>query len=139
MPHTNAKPVCNLVPESSRYSEKVIRSVEFDGMDLVIEFQGEGFSYGRLTFPTVEGFRVLDERNLVEFWDEYHEGNGWLWEVESGGWLDLERQRRGFLDHEFLPQMREYLVVDDRCVSVFTMHLPVIEDFGTEPLRQSAA
>lgn len=35
-----------------------------------------------------EGFRVLDERELLEYWDPKTRAKGWLWRIESGGWFD---------------------------------------------------
>lgn len=135
MLHSNIMPVCTLAPESARYAAVEVRSLRFDGVDLVIEFQGRGFSYGRLTFRMVAGFRVLHERNLTEFWTDYDGSSGWLWEVHSGGWLDLECERPGFIDVDFLPQMREYLVVGTNAVSVFAVEPPEIEDFGADPTQ----
>ncbi|BBI69588.1 hypothetical protein PKHYL_37790 [Psychrobacter sp. KH172YL61] len=47
-------------------------------------------------FTDIIGFRVLDNGNLVEFWNDDCP-NGWLWEVSDGGWFDLEKQREGFV------------------------------------------
>ncbi|HDL00870.1 MAG TPA: hypothetical protein ENH23_01380 [candidate division Zixibacteria bacterium] len=64
------------------------------------------------------GFRVLDEGDLLEFWENYHTGYGWLYKVVSGGWHDLESKRDGYLSKE-TRNVREYLVVGENdCVSV---------------------
>lgn len=89
----------------------------------------------RLTFADVVGFRVLDERDLCEFWNEYSEPNGWLYEVESGGWLDLEKHRQLFNSPDLIQNLREYLLVDDKCVSVLCVAPPEIVDLGTDPAR----
>ena len=65
-------------------------SLHFDGGTLVIDIQDGGFGYARLVFGSPVWFRVLDERHLCDLWPAYSEPNGWLWEVQEGGWLELE-------------------------------------------------
>lgn len=125
--------VCVVVPEAKRYARKVLRGLSFDGGTLTLNIQGEGFSFARLIFRDVLGFRVLDERDLTEFWNAYSEPNGWLWEVQSGGWQDLERKRATFNSHELIPGLREFLVVDDQCVSVLCRRPPELIDLGADP------
>ncbi|HQR07275.1 MAG TPA: hypothetical protein PLN21_10660 [Gemmatales bacterium] len=110
-----------------------MRSLHFDMETLSIEMQGEGFEFAKVLFHAPAGFRVLDERDLCEFWDKLHYKNGWLFEVEEGGWLELERQRQLFNSHEVHQGMKEYLVVCDQCVSVFSVRPPEIIDIGAEP------
>ena len=40
-------PKCTLVPKSRPYAKTVIRTVRFDEPDLIIELQGDDFSYLR--------------------------------------------------------------------------------------------
>ena len=127
------KPECTAVPQSERYSRVDLRSLRFDGSDLTIEVQGTGLAYARLIFHDPAGFRVLDERDLCEFWPEYSEPNGWLWEVLRGGWLDLERERPLFNSHEFLAPLREFFVVGDKCINVLCKTAPELEDLGADP------
>jgi hypothetical protein len=79
-------------------------------------------------FEAVSGFRVLDEGDLLEFWAPEVRQPGWLWQVESGGWLALESTRSGFLRRD-VAGMKEYLVtgVND-CVSVFAGAEPKIHE-----------
>ncbi len=71
-----------------------------------------------VVFSNPIGFRVLDEGDLLEFWENYHTGNGWLYKVVSGGWHDLESKRDGYLSKE-TRNVQEYLVVGENdCVSV---------------------
>ena len=121
---------CTAVPESRRYAEKAVGAVRFDGRDLVIEIQGSAFSTVHLVFRAPAGFRVLDRRDLGEFWPEYSEPNGWLWEVHSGGWMDLERHRPLSSSHRSSAPLREFLVVDDMCVSILCAHPPEFIDPG---------
>ena len=126
-------PKCKLFLPVTRYPRKVWRSLHFDGDKLVVDIQGEGFAYGRIIFQSPVWFRVLDERDLCEFWNTYSEPNGWLWEVEEGGWLELESQRQHFNSRDFIPGLREFLIVDDQCISILTVESPEIHDFGAEP------
>ena len=124
-------PKCVLIPEATRYRKKAVRIIRFDEPDLIIEVQGEGFSYARIVFRDVIGFRVMDEREITEFWNEYSEPNGWLWEVLDGGWLSLEKNRKDF-NLLNLPT-REFFVVDEFCVNIWCLNEPEIIDLGVDP------
>ncbi|WP_314241587.1 hypothetical protein [Empedobacter tilapiae] len=78
-------------------------------------------------FKNVSGFRVLDEGNLLEFWDTEVRVPGWIWKIESGGWFELEKLRDGFLAQHFGDSHNEYLVggIND-CVSVIAESEPII-------------
>lgn len=79
-----------------------------------------------LVFENVRGFRVLDEGDLLEFWDAGFTGDkGWVWRVDVGGWLDAESKRDGFTSkHD--DSWTEYLVTTGwECVSVISSHAPV--------------
>jgi len=123
-------PRCTQVPEAARYRRKAIRAIHYDGETLIAELQGEDFAYARVVFAAPVGFRVLDERDLAEFWPAYSEPHGWLYEVHEGGWLELERQRGGFSSPDLYADLREYLLVDERCLSVLCCDPPRIVDVG---------
>ena len=127
-------PKCKLYEPASRYPRKVVRSLHFDGSTLSIDIQGEGFAFARLVFGPPVWFRVLDECDLCEFWPAYSEPNGWLWEVQEGGWLELEAERALFSSPSMYPDLREFLLVDDQCVSILAVHPPHLHDLGAEPL-----
>ena len=83
-----------------------------------------------VTFKRIRGFRVLDEGNLLEFWNPAVRVPGWIWLVENGGWFDLEKFREGFVesyhDNEFL---QEYLITGiNDCISIFASCEPEIKD-----------
>jgi len=124
-------PKCTLFLESKPYAKTVIRTVRFDEPDLIIELQGEDFSYVRLTFREVVAFRVIDEREITEFWNTYSKTNGWLWEVTEGGYLALERQRESF-NVLSLP-LREHFVVCNYCVNVLSCNSPEFVSLGSSP------
>ncbi|WP_416566146.1 hypothetical protein [Nocardia testacea] len=127
-------PECRLVPESSRYARKVVRDLRYNNSDLTIAIQGPGFSFAHVVFREVMGFRVLDEGDLIEYWNTYSEPRGWLWEVERGGWLELERTRPTFWRGE-QGSIREYFLVDDHCINILTWAPPEIIDLGADPTR----
>ena len=92
-----------------RYDLSVLRvTLDFASGDdpVCVEFRG------------VRGFRVLDEGDLLEFWDPETRPAGWIWKVHGGGWRDLETSRSGFLSGD--RDYAEFLVLgNDDCVSVF--------------------
>ena len=126
-------PKCKPFEPALRYQRKVVRSLQFNGRTLTVDFQGEGFAFGRLVFAFPVWFRVLDERDLCEFWPAYSEPHGWLWEVEQGGWLELEMHRALFNSPSIFPDLRGFLIVDDQCISVLSTQPPQIHDLGADP------
>lgn len=129
-------PRCTPFQPAQRYTWTKLRSLRFDGEELVVEVQGREFEFARITFNDIVGFRVLDERDLIEFWNTYSKPNGWLYEVHEGGWFELESNRLQFNCIDYGPRLREFFLVDDKCISVLTMELPVIEDLGQDPLAE---
>lgn len=79
-----------------------------------------------LKFESFYGFRVLDELDLTEFWTQCTLVDGWLFEVRSGGWKDLELQRPTFISGQN-EWVKEYLIVGlNECVSVLSKEHPSI-------------
>ena len=133
-------PRCTVFPPSTRYRTKVVRSVRFDGESLVFEVQGDGFSFARVTFERVIGFRALHERDLCEFWPTYSDPAGWLFEVHEGGWSELEQHRPLFNSHEVFAGMREFFLTDHtKCFSIFSVIPPDILDLGCDPQTPNKA
>ncbi|MBK9176514.1 MAG: hypothetical protein IPM46_09285 [Flavobacteriales bacterium] len=126
------QPKCKPFLPAAKYPRKAVRSVHYDGTDLSIEIQGEGFAFARVVFSNPAGFRVLDESDLAEFWNTYSEPNGWLYEVEEGGWFELESNRPAFNSSTFLDGIHEYLVVDEICISVLCLQPPEIKNTGAD-------
>ena len=132
-------PQCILIPGAERYRRKAMRGITFDMDRLVVEIQGEGFSYARVIFRDVVGFRVLDERDLCEFWQHnYHQKTGWLYEVKAGGWLELESTRE-ILSNHLIPDMKEYFLADEMCLNVLCRRPPEIVDLGPVPPLEVSA
>ena len=77
-------------------------------------------------FEAVEGFRVLDEGQLLEFWGEGRPGS-WLCSIQSGGWLSLEQSRQGAPSLSEPTELQEYLVAGiNDCVSVIAYEEPSV-------------
>lgn len=101
-------------------------SVAYDLENLVIKVRLSG-GHADVIFNRPGGFRVLDEGDLVEFWYCSTLKDGWLFEIISGGWKDLEATRPGFLTST-QEDAREYLITGiNDCVSIITYEEPVIE------------
>ncbi len=83
----------------------------------------------RVVFNDVIGFRVLDERDLLEYWPTCSTPNGWLFEITGGGWLSQESRREGCLIATITPDAKEYLVTgEDDCVSVICRTGPAVDE-----------
>lgn len=130
-------PRCRPYPPAARYRRKVVRAVRYNGQTLEVDIQGEGFAFARVVFRDPIGFRVLDERDLCEYWNTYSEPNGWLYEVEQGGWAELESHRALFNSPSFHIRLREWFIVDDKCISVLSADEPEIVDLGCDPTGRS--
>ncbi|HEY5548549.1 MAG TPA: hypothetical protein VIL17_03030 [Coriobacteriia bacterium] len=124
-------PICVPVPVDDRLKRKRVLSMryctnelELDLPALILELDVAGIGAAQVVFDSPIGFRALDERDMIEFWNTYSEPHGWLWQVSSGGWMELESSRTGFVDSSFIPELREYLVVDEMCVSVLCTRPP---------------
>lgn len=129
MEHDTPPPQCVPVPGVPNYSLPYLDQINYGPVDyrLSITMRGDDDRSVLVVFEDLHGFRVLDERDLMEFWDRYNQPNGWLWEVRSGGWLDLERQRPNFISQHF--DLREYLITSgDFCVSVFSRQPPAVSE-----------
>lgn len=86
-----------------------------------------------MIFRNIVGCRIIDESHISEFWNTYSEPNGWLWEVNDGGWLALERNRETF-DPPHI-SLREFFIVGNYCINVLSPDYPEITDLGTDPER----
>src|SRR5713226_6596237 len=60
---------------------------------------------------------------------------GGLMKSKKVGWQELESVRSLFNSPYLYPGLREYLLVDDKCVSVLTDQPPEILDLGEDPVN----
>ncbi|QGW80182.1 hypothetical protein [Variovorax paradoxus] len=82
----------------------------------------------RVRFDDVVAYRVMDERDLGEYWPACSLPNGWVYSIRSGGWLSQESARSGSCVGLFYPGVQEYLVAGfTDCVSVLCTSEPRIE------------
>jgi len=92
-----------------------------------------------VTFDSSIGFRVLDEGNLLEFWDYFNLKDGWLFQISEGGWYELESKRNGFVSQHH-SDVREYLIIGvNECVSVLSAEPPKVVAPSPNKQRQSDA
>ncbi|GEM66336.1 hypothetical protein SF1_43180 [Sphingobacterium faecium NBRC 15299] len=106
---------------------EVVR-VSYDVPSLSIDVKSFDMDEDKATikFNGIIGFRVLDEGNLLEFWNNKRP-KGWLLEVVENGWFDLEKKREGFVTGYFEDKPKEYLILGiNDCVSVLTLSTPII-------------
>ncbi|MBF9140156.1 hypothetical protein [Hymenobacter properus] len=78
-----------------------------------------------IIFDSPRGFKLLDEGDMHDYWESEIIRNNWLFEIESGGWLDRADASGGFISKAL--GFREFLIsgIDD-CVSVISNTDPVI-------------
>lgn len=98
-------------------------------LSVIVEGTAEASRGVVLEFSDVVGFRVLDERDLMEFWPACSTSNGGLFEIHEGGWLSQERIRPGSCIGPMNPSVKEYLVTGpDDCVSVLSPNPPQVRE-----------
>ncbi|GER13890.1 hypothetical protein [Variovorax boronicumulans] len=122
--------------------EAVAVSIAFDGegtweivrvdyavkqLTVVIQEAGSDASL-RVRFDDVVAYRVMDERDLGEYWPACSLPNGWVFSIQSGGWLSQESARPGSCVGLFYGDVHEYLVAGfTDCVSVLCTGEPQVE------------
>ena len=101
-----------------------IHSVSYDGHLVIRVLRNRNRDDGiEVVFPQVDGFRLLDEVPLGEYWiDEDFPGGFPVLEVLDGGLAKEEDRRLGYTQAQ-----REWIIVTaGACVSVFSKHEPEI-------------
>ncbi|OHY52130.1 hypothetical protein BEH76_17700 [Shewanella algae] len=89
---------------------------------LTLAFQPNEIVY--VDFEAVEGFRVLDEGQLLEFWGDDSKDH-WVFEVLNNGWLAAEAARETAPSIAENSQLKEYLVAGiNDCVSILDYASP---------------
>ena len=109
---------------STNTIEVVNLNFDVDLLEITISIDGDKID---IIFEEPAGFRVLDEGDLLEFWPECSLQKGWLHEVTSGGWFELESKRSGFsLSGNSV--ITEYLIVGvNYCVSILGWEKPSVQ------------
>mgnify|MGYP000329865024 CR=1 FL=1 len=75
-------------------------------------------------FAEFEGFRVLDEGDLLEFWPTC--SSFWLYKITAGGWLEQECLRPGFVARETKNVLEFFIAGVNACVSVIAWSEPKV-------------
>jgi hypothetical protein len=83
--------------------------------------------FAKVVFSSIEAYRVMDERDLQDYWPVCSFANGWIFEIQNGGWLSSEMARCGGLTAQSVLGLREYMVtgVDD-CISILSSLPPEV-------------
>ena len=122
--------VAHVIPVEPTFrsgSEIVRIAYELGRLELTVRALDGGMA-AQVTFAHVSGFRVLDERDLLNFWPTCSTARGWLFEIASGGWLDQELQREGFIMRPTNRDVTEYFLTgEEDCVNVLARSAPAIE------------
>lgn len=122
----------SLEPEFAFVRGTEITRIEYlplDGLKIhVADVYGESGCI--VTFDFTMGFRVLDERDLMEYWPICSTPMGWLFNIQEGGWLDQDRPRPGSCMLDMFPDAKEYLIAGiNECVSVFSTENPKLQSY----------
>ncbi|MEP1553402.1 MAG: hypothetical protein ABJJ44_18695 [Paraglaciecola sp.] len=101
--------------------------IEFDIETLTITVRIDGDKLD-VVFKTPNGYRVLDEGDLLEFWPSCSSNVGWLHEIIDGGWLSQERMRPGFISSKDA-ELNEYFVIGcNYCANVLAWEAPDVSE-----------
>lgn len=103
-----------------------IHSVSYDGRLVIRVLRNRNLNDGiEVSFAQVDGFRLLDEVPLAEYWtSEDFPGSFPVLEVFDGGWAKEEESRLGYAQ----PQREWMIMTAGACVSVFSRYEPEIID-----------
>lgn len=112
----------------------IVTGLTYDLETLTISFLPDADDVElEIVFNNPQGFRCLDEGDLLEFWEPGMHLPNCIFEIKSGGWFDQESQRNGFTSQYF--GLREFLVTGlDDCVSVFCSTPPIVRVKSTESI-----
>ncbi len=113
-------------PLSNNESIEVI-NIDFDIESLVITVIIDGYKID-ISFDAPAGYRVLDEGDLLEFWPDCSSSNGWLYEISSDGWLDQEKERKGFCSTADAAVKEYFIIGCNYCVNVFSWEVPGVSE-----------
>ncbi len=72
-----------------------IVGLNYDLYNLTIGLADEDRNSILVVFQKVHGFRLLDERDLQEFWPVCSKSVGWALRIIKGGWCDHEKRGSG--------------------------------------------
>lgn len=97
--------------------------IDIETLVVTVQIDGQRID---LSFDSPAGFRVLDEGDLLEFWPSCSTNNGWLYKISCSGWLDQERNRKGFLSSSNSDLIEFFIVGCNYCVNVLAWEAPSV-------------
>jgi len=104
-----------------------IRWTDADGASIDVLSRKSGQTCN-VVFEHVVGFRTLDELDIASMWTEADKADlssTWLFQVDRGGWFDLESTRLDFYAQHEPKRPSEFLVVGyQACVSILSHAMP---------------
>jgi hypothetical protein len=108
-----------------------LASLEFDQWILSISirkyFGEEVVGMAKIVFSRPEGFRYLDEGDMLRYPFPREKGLHYLHEIEGGGWLAQELQ---YGNSTLLKEHREFLIATpSECVCVISPDEPILLPF----------
>lgn len=82
-------------------------------------------------FSNIIGFRLLDEGNLIAYWEsEAFNSNHHIYEILSGGWSNGEPIADGILSNrEFIGYREWFIVTTNECITVLSGEEPQVREF----------
>lgn len=128
-------------PKSKSYPEKNLYdigelSLGVSGLRIVvtaIDKLNKELTQIEIHFEVARGFRVLDEGDLLAYWQaKVFEPGYCLYEITSGGWLEQENQFPDMLTvTNAVGHFREWFICTaNNCVNVLSVHPPLIREFS---------
>ena len=108
------------------YQPHDIELIQYKSGNLLIEIE-TNIQPIQVNVTSPVGYRVLDEGDLLEFWETCTLNHGWLYKILEGGWRDLESTREGFLSGLQAEAAEWFLVTQNTCVSIISYEIPVVK------------
>ncbi|MDQ2180660.1 MULTISPECIES: hypothetical protein [Marinifilum] len=109
-----------------KYITPEILAINYDLDNLDIKYSADKADEYLIRFENPFGFKCIHERDMMDYWNYKTLTDNWILEITEGGWLDQEKSRSLISDEMF--ELREFLIEGiDYCVSVFSLHEPIIK------------
>ena len=107
------------------------------GLRIIVDTNKSQFApvFLEIFFRDDNGFRCLDEGDLIAYWESNEFGSGHhVYEILSGGWISGEALSSGILSVGSSINQREWLVcTSNRCVTVLSGSSPLLREFYGNP------
>ena len=80
-------------------------------------------------FPRVRGFRLLEEIDLMRYWEtNQFSSDHHLFEITFGGWLDQESQLPGMIEHSIGARREWFIRTTNGSANVISGEQPLIRE-----------